>query len=110
MRCASLVMIALLALAAPAAAQNPLVDLFRYEPVPPPVDGACPAAWRGVFSGQRFDDFTDKYLPFSARGCFDSEIACRIWQHRAITYLSRGPIYHTSCRPAAASGRLKRTD
>ena len=101
MRRAALVLIAVFAFAGPAAAQNPLSDFFRYKPSPPPVAGSCPAAWRGEFSGKRFDNFTDKYHPFAARGCFDSEIACRIWQQRAITYLARGPIYYTSCRPAA---------
>ncbi len=98
MRRAALVLIAVLGLAGSAAAQNPLVDLFRYEPTPPPVAGSCPAAWYGQFSGRRFDNFTDAYLPFAARGCFDSELACRVWQQRAITYLARGPIYYTSCR------------
>src|SRR5688500_14559914 len=100
LRRAALVLIAVLGVAGPAAAQNPLADLFRYEPTPPPVAASCPAAWYGQFSGRRFDNFTDAYLPFAARGCFDSELACRIWQQRAITYLARGPIYYTSCRPA----------
>ena len=99
MRRAVLLPIAVLALAAPAAAQNPVAELFRYKPAPPPVAGSCPAAWYGEFSGQRYDSFTEKYTPFSARGCFDNEAACRIWQHRAITHLGQGPIYFTRCRP-----------
>ncbi|HWT29993.1 MAG TPA: hypothetical protein VN240_03095 [Propylenella sp.] len=100
MRRAALVMIAVLACAAPAAAQDPITDFFRYKPSPAPVAGDCPAAWYGEFSGQRYDTFAETYRPFAARGCFETELACRIWQQQAITHLDRGPLYYTRCRPA----------
>jgi hypothetical protein len=63
------------------------------------------ATWYGEFSGKYFDNFADNYHPFAARGCFDSEYACRVWQNEAITYLSRGPVYYTSCRLGAPGYR-----
>ena len=89
----------LAAVGAQAAAQ-PFQDFFNYEAPRMPVAGSCDgAAWRGEFSGKRWDNFRDHYMPVAARGCFDSEIECRIWQQQAITYLDRGPLYYTSCRP-----------
>jgi hypothetical protein len=83
-----------------------LYDLFTYDEPVPPVSGDCAAmgpavAWHGEFSGKRKDGFTDKYLPYAARGCFESVGACRYWQHQAVTYLDGGPLYYTLCRPGA---------
>lgn len=86
---------------------QPFENFFDYEEPRPPVGGDCgeisaaigrEATWYGQFAGNRFDIFNDRYYPYSAQGCFDSEIACRIWQNRAITYLVDGAIVATSCR------------
>ena len=52
----------------------------------------------------RYDDFTDNYARYSARGCFRNEISCRVWQQRAVTYLDRGPIFYTRCRLGPRGG------
>jgi hypothetical protein len=84
-----------------------LYGLFDYDRAEPPIGEDCGAVasaigpdstWHGEFSGKRYDDFADRYYPFAARGCFDSEIACRIWQNQAVTYIGQGPIYYTTCR------------
>ncbi len=101
-----LVLIVIAASIAPAAA-DPLYGLFRYDKPRPPVAGDCgaiaaavggEATWYGEFAGKRYDDFADRYHPFSARGCFESEVACRIWTNQAITYLGRGPMVYATCR------------
>lgn len=82
------------------AAAQPFQDFFRYEEPRMPVAGDCAgAAWYGEFAGKRFDNFRDIYEPVSARGCFDSEIECRIFHQQAITYLGRGPMIYATCRP-----------
>jgi hypothetical protein len=101
---------AVLLLLAGSAAADPFYGLFRYDDPRPPVAGDCATiaaavgaenTWYGQFSGKYYDNFSDNYHPIAARGCFESEFACRRWQNEAITYLSRGPVYHTSCRPGA---------
>jgi hypothetical protein len=86
-----------------AAAAEPFSNFFDDEEPRPPVARDCDtvgaAGWHGEFSGKRYDTFNDKYYPYAARGCFDSELECRIWQQRAITYTIGGPIYYTRCGP-----------
>ena len=90
-----------------AAAADPFYGLFEYEKPLPPVAGDCnaiaaaigsEATWYGEFAGKRHDDFSERYYPFSARGCFDSQFACRIWQNQAITYLGQGAMVYSTCR------------
>jgi branched-chain amino acid aminotransferase len=59
-------------------------SFFNHQADRPPVAGSRPeiaaaagseGTWFGRFSGQRFDSFVDSYKPFSARGCFKSELA-----------------------------------
>jgi hypothetical protein len=106
MRRIAALLVAMLA-AAGSAAADPLYGFFDYRKPVPPVAGDCAAiaaaigpeaTWYGEFSGRRWDNFTDEYYPFAARGCFDSEFACRVWQNQAITYLDRGPMNYSSCR------------
>ena len=96
-------MIAGLTLSAPASAGR----LFHYDRDQQPVSGDCEAlaaqlgpegVWHGFYSGKRYDDFSDNYSPYAARGCFATEAACRVWQNQAMTYSERGPTYLTSCR------------
>jgi hypothetical protein len=100
-RIIALVLLVVAAIASPAAA-DPLYDFFHYEEPRPPVSGDCGAAgegiWYGEFAGKRYDNFRDQYEPFSARGCFESELACRIWTNQAVTYLGRGPMIYATCR------------
>jgi hypothetical protein len=83
-------------------------SFFYYQAPPPPVGGDCNAiaaavgpdqTWYGEFSGKRITE-NDAVLPYAARGCFESEIACRIWQQRALTY-AEGTMTYTSCRRGA---------
>lgn len=101
------VLSAVLWLSASTAFADPLYGLFRYDPPRPPVGGDCnafaaavgpEATWYGEFAGNRYDNFHDKYFPFSARGCFDSEFACRVWQNDALTYLGQGAMLYSICR------------
>lgn len=101
-----LVLVLIATSAAPSAA-DPLYGLFRYDAPQPPGSGDCEgiataigreATWYGEFAGKRYDDFADRYYPFSARGCFESEAACRIWTNQGITYLGRGPMIYATCR------------
>jgi hypothetical protein len=91
-------------------------SFFNHQADRPPVAGSRPeiaaaagseGTWFGRFSGQRFDSFVDSYKPFSARGCFKSELACRIWQQRAITYIDAGRIVGTSCRLGVPNSELR---
>lgn len=55
----------------------------QYPDLPPAPSCAAVAAtnstfWEGRFSGT-YEDFFDKRWPISARGCFESEYACRRW-------------------------------
>ena len=102
--------LAAVGMSGPAFARDPITGLvesfFNYEaPRPPPV-GNCAAiateigagsTWFGEFSGERWMH-NDRFEPFASRGCFDSEIACRIWQQQALTYAD-GAISYMSCRP-----------
>ncbi len=81
--------------------------LFQYNREQQPVSGDCralsaalgpEAVWYGFYSGRRYDDFTENYRPYAARGCFESEFACRVWQNQAMTYSERGPTHFTRCR------------
>ena len=79
---------------------QPFQDFFHYQEPRMPVGGDCAGAtWYGEFAGNRYDNFRDQYEPVSARGCFDSEMACRIFNQQAITYLGRGPMLYATCRP-----------
>ena len=40
--------------------------------------------WEGRFSGT-YEDLFDKRWPLSARGCFETEYACRRWVHEIQT-------------------------
>jgi hypothetical protein len=86
-------------------------DFFHYEEPRLPVGGDCEAiaaaigpgaTWHGEFSGKHYDNFTDQYSPFAAFGCFESQYACQVWQHQALTYIGRGPLYYTTCRPGSS--------
>ena len=110
--CWSAVIFAFVGLPAQAA---PFENFFRHQADRPPVAGSCPevvasvgpqGAWFGRFSGQRFDSFVDSYKPFAARGCFTSELACRIWQQQAISYIDAGRIVATSCRRGVPGSEL----
>jgi hypothetical protein len=99
---------ALLLMAAPAAADpvSGFIDnFFHYQEPPPPVGGDCAAiaaaigpeqTWRGEFSGRRLGYYT-RSVPYAARGCFESEVACRIWQQQALNY-AEGRLTYMSCR------------
>lgn len=111
MRLGALIVAAFLALGGPAAAQDPITGALHsffggYRSPPPPVGGDCAAiaaaigpeaAWFGRFYGKRLA-VNDNFQPYGARGCFESEIACRIWQQRALNY-AFGPFQVMSCRP-----------
>ena len=98
----------LLLIAAPAAADpvTGFVDsFFNYREAPPPVGGDCAVVaatvgqqntWRGEFSGRRLG-YNERSLPYAARGCFETEAACRVWQQQAINY-AEGTMTYTSCR------------
>jgi len=110
MRLSVLAMSAVVCLAGPSAQAQPFENLSDYREPRKPASGDCEqiaaaigvdATWRGEFSGKHYDDFNDQNYPFGVRGCFDSELACRIWQQRAITYAGRGGINVTSCRRGA---------
>jgi hypothetical protein len=110
MRVVIFVLAACLGLPGTAAAQDPLTGLvlsfFYYREPPPPIGGDCAAiaaeigpqlTWYGEFSG-KFEQPNDKFRSFAASGCFDSALACRIWQQQAINY-AYGAITYTRCRP-----------
>jgi hypothetical protein len=88
------------------AAAYPSYGLFGYQDPQPPVAEDCgavaaaigPAAtWYGEFAGNRYDNFKDRFFPFSARGCFQTEYQCRIWNQVAITYLDGGQMLTARC-------------
>lgn len=88
-------------------AANPISSFFNYEPPPPPVGGDCAAiaaiigpeaTWYGEFIGNRVEEFSDYKSAYSARGCFESEYACRVWQNVALNYIGRGELVHMYCR------------
>ena len=106
MRVAALALVGLVALAGAASAAG----IFGYDRERQPISGDCQAlaaelgpgrVWHGVYSGKRYDDFSENYFPYAVRGCFPSEFACRIWQNQAMTYAERGPTYYTRCRLGA---------
>lgn len=118
MRLAVMLLAGILALPGTANATDPVTGLvrsfFHYQAPSPPVGGNCAAisaeigaasTWYGEFSGKRLG-INDRYGAYAARGCFDSEFACRVWQQQAITY-AFGPIGYTSCR-SGVSGRYAR--
>lgn len=87
-------------------------SFFHYRTQPPPVGGDCdriaaaigPAStWYGEFAGRRRELNDRKFRPYSARGCFESEFQCRIWQQQAISYAD-GAIVFTSCRRGVRHG------
>lgn len=104
MRLVSAVLALALLGAAPARADF-IGDFFRYEANPEPPAGDCRAlaasygaenVWYGEYSGKKFKEWDNGSLPYGARGCFTSELECRVWQQRTITY-AVGPIYVTRC-------------
>jgi hypothetical protein len=94
-------------------ATNPVFAFFfDYQKPQPPIGGDCgsiaaqigpDATWYGEFAGNYYDDFTDHRYPFSARGCFESEYACRVWQNDAVSYTGRGGIVYMRCRQGVQS-------
>lgn len=98
-------------LAAVGSSAGPAAALFDYYQEPqPPVAGDCAtvaasvgagATWYGEFAGNRYDEFLERQYPFSVRGCFESEYACKVWQHEALTYTGRGGLVYMRCRPGA---------
>lgn len=111
MRRISLALILTVVGAAGSATADPFYGFFDYQKPLPPVAGDCAAiaaaigveaTWYGEFSARRLDNqVSDKYEPFSAQGCFESEWDCRIWHQQAITYIDGGPIYYATCRRGA---------
>jgi hypothetical protein len=108
MRVAALTFSAALLLASPAAA-DPISGLFynffNYQEPPPPVAGDCGViaaalgpdqTWYGEFSGRRYGTH-ERSLAYTTRGCFESEIDCRIWQQQALNY-AYGRLTYMSCR------------
>lgn len=59
------------------------------------------ATWYGEFGGRHYDDFREMYFPISARGCFESEYACRRWLNEAISFSGRGGFLYARCTPGA---------
>jgi hypothetical protein len=108
-----IVLAVLLLLATTAAGSaGPFYGLFDYDEPKPPVAGDCDAiaakigrdaTWYGEFGGNRVDSYSDNRGPFSARGCFPSEGACRVWVQQAITYLYEGKMLYQRCRPLGDS-------
>ncbi len=109
MRHAAIALLAALPLAGSASAAS-FEQLFQYDRNRQPVSGDCRAlsaqlgpgaVWYGEYVGKRYDDFIESYFSYSARGCFKSEFACRVWQNQAMTYSERGPTFYTFCRLGA---------
>ncbi len=105
MRYSTIAVLAMLPLAGTVAAA-PFEELFQYDRDRKPVSGDCralsaavgaEAVWYGEYSGKRYDDFNERLTPYYARGCFETEFACRVWQNQAMTYSERGPTYWTRC-------------
>ena len=80
---------------------------FNYQKPEEPVAGDCDqiaskigpeATWYGEFAGTKVDDFNDWFYPWSGRGCFESKLACRVWQYHALDYMGRGYLVHMSCK------------
>ena len=55
------------------------------------------ATWYGEFSGRHYDSFREMYFPVSARGCFESEYACRRWTNEAMSFGGQGGILYARC-------------
>lgn len=113
MRVAATALGAVLLLFASPVAADPVTGLFysffNYEDSPPPVGGDCDAiaaaigpdqTWYGEFSGRRLG-YYHRSQPYGARGCFESEIACRIWQQQALSY-AEGTLTYMSCRQGSS--------
>jgi hypothetical protein len=107
MRFSVLALSAVACLAGPATMAQPFENLFDYQEPRRPRGGDCDqiaaaigadATWHGDFSGKRWEDFNEQSYPFGLQGCFESELACRIWQQQAMTYAGRGGVNATSCR------------
>jgi hypothetical protein len=106
MRSASIGVAVAVAIASSAAVANPIVDFFTSRPMPRPVAGDCAllarqlgpdAAWYGEYSGNQFNFPSESYKSYSARGCFESEYACRRWQNETITWTD-GKTSYMFCR------------
>lgn len=106
----AIIVAALVGLSGPAYAIDPVTgtvhSFFHYRKPPYPAGGNCAAiaaaagpgsTWYGEFSGRRLG-YNHRYQAFGARGCFDSEAACRVWQQQALNY-AFGTISYTRCRP-----------
>ena len=94
-------------------AGSPALAFFNYQAPQPPVGGDCgaiaaqigpEATWYGEFAGNRYDEYSEHYFPFSARGCFTSEYECRVWQNDGVSYLGRGGIVYMRCRQGLRRG------
>ena len=94
------------------AAATPSYALFGswYPDDEPPAAGDCAAivsrigpdaTWYGEFAGRYYDEFRNMRFPYSARGCFESEYACRVWQGNSMTYTGRGGMLWSRCTPGA---------
>ena len=119
MRLPAAILAAVISLPGAAAAHDPVTGTLHsffggYRAPPPPVAGDCDAiaaalgpeaTWYGTFGGKRLQA-NNKYNAYGTAGCFESEIDCRVWQQRAITYAS-GPVQFTSCRPGAPGYRWR---
>ena len=90
------------------AAESPALAL-TYENGPAP-GGDCRAiaaaksagaTWYGEFSGRYYDSFREMYFPISARGCFESEYACRRWQNEAMSFAGQGGMLYARCTQGA---------
>ena len=54
--------------------------------------------WYGEYSGRAQDETSEYVYPFSGRGCFTGEYACRRWTHEMLTAAGGWPAVR-SCRP-----------
>jgi hypothetical protein len=106
---------AIVALAPAAAPANPIADFFTSSPMPKPLAVDCAelarelgpaAAWYGEYAGNRFNFWSESYNSYSARGCFESEFACRRWQNETITWTD-GKIAYMFCRQGVPARYLR---
>jgi len=67
------------------------------------------AVWHGEFAGKRRDIYANRNRTHSyfASGCFLSERACRIWQHRSMTALRGGISIATRCHRPVPNWELR---
>ncbi len=55
--------------------------------------------WYGEYSGRAQEETSDRFYPFSGRGCFTSEFACRRWTNDMATRANGWAPGVMRCRP-----------